>query len=99
MSDITPVVHEYEVFKNGKNALAFFMSRHPILDMNAKEGPFWFTVQDHAIIAGTEEYHAIFEGITDELADIARQRGVLMLVEFENQKPYRCTPCYLSDNA
>lgn len=92
------VVDEYEVFKNGRNALAFIFYRHPSLDGNPEEGPFWFTIQENRIIAGTETNYAIFEGVTQSILDTARQRGVIMLVEFENQQPVRCTPCYLSDN-
>ena len=92
------VVSEYEVFKNGRNALAFFFYRHPTLDGNPEEGPFWFTIQENRIVAGTEVHYAIFEDVSQGILDTARQRGVIMLVEFENQQPVRCTPCYLSDN-
>jgi hypothetical protein len=92
------VVSEYEVFKNGRNALAFFFYRHPTLDGNPEEGPFWFTIQENRIVAGTETNYAIFEDVSQSVLDTARQRGVIMLVEFENQQPVRCTPCYLSDN-
>ncbi|MEZ0261325.1 MAG: hypothetical protein ACAH80_09970 [Alphaproteobacteria bacterium] len=92
------VVSEYEVFKNGRNALAFFFYRHPTLDGNPEEGPFWFTIQENRIVAGTESHYAIFEEVSQGILDTARQRGVIMLVEFENQQPVRCTPCYLSDN-
>jgi hypothetical protein len=89
-------VSEHEVFKNVRNALAFFFYRHPVLDGNAEEGPFWFTIQDQRIIAGTSEAYAVFENIAPDVLGAAKQRGVIMLVEFENQQPYRCTPCYLS---
>jgi len=92
------VVSEYEVFKNGRNALAFFFYKHPTLDGNPEEGPFWFTIQENRIVAGTESHFAIFEDVSQPILDTARQRGVIMLVEFENQQPVRCTPCYLSDN-
>jgi hypothetical protein len=98
MAEGSPVVPEYEVFKNAKNALAFFLYRHPSLDGAAEEGPFWFAIQDSRIIAGTEESYAVFESVSTDVLDVARQRGVIMLVEFENQQPLRCTPCYLSDN-
>lgn len=97
-TETNPVVSEYEVFKNGRNALAFFFYRHTVLDENKEEGPFWFTVQEERIIAGTEEAYAVFEQVDTDVLDKAKQRGVIMLVEFENQQPYRCTPCYLSDN-
>lgn len=93
-----PVVEEYEIFKNAKNALAIFFYRQPSLDNAPEEGPFWFTIQDNRIVAGTEESFAVFEDVTQDILDTARQRGVIMLVEFENQQPMRCTPCYLSDN-
>lgn len=93
-----PVVSEYEVFRNERNALAFFFFRHPALDNNAEDGPFWFTIQDNRIVAGTEDNYAVFEEVSSGILDTARQRGVIMLVEFENQQPMRCTPCYLSDN-
>ena len=92
------VVQEYEVFKNGRDALAFFFYRQPSLDDTPEEGPFWFSVQGDAIRAGSESSHAIFEGVSRSVIDTAKKRGVIMLVEFENQQPMRCTPCYLSDN-
>ena len=98
MAQADPVIAEYEVFKNEKNALAFFFYRNPILDKNAEEGPFWFSIQDSRIIAGTEDHHTIFESVSQNVLDTARQRGVIMLVEFENQQPFRCTPCYLSES-
>lgn len=93
------IVAEYEVFKNKKDALAFFFYHQPSLDGNPPEGPFWFRIQDEKnIVAGTEDHYAIFQNITNDIIDTARQRGVIMLVEFENQQPFRCTPCYLSDS-
>jgi hypothetical protein len=92
------IVAEYEVFKNDKNALAFFFYKHQALDDTPEEGPFWFSIDEHRIVAGTEEHHAIFEDVSPNIIDTARQRGVIMLVEFENQNPVRCTPCYLSDS-
>ena len=62
-----------------------------------EEGPFWFTIQQDRSIAGTEDNYAVFEDVEPGVLAAARQRGVIMLVEFENQQPYRCTPCYLSD--
>lgn len=97
MTDTEPTVAEYEVFKNERNALAFFFFRHPALDQNAAEGPFWFTFQDSSIVAGTEEHHVVFNDVKADILDIARKRGVIMLMEFEGQQPVRCTPCYLSD--
>ena len=95
---VQSVVNEYEVFKNEKNALAFFFFRQASLDQNPQEGPFWFTVSnDKSIAAGTESAHAVFKDVQPEILDIAKQRGVIMLVEFENKQPVRCTPCYLSD--
>jgi hypothetical protein len=91
------VIPEYEVFKNEKDALAFFFFRQPELDQNPQEGPFWFTVENNRIAAGTPGHHAVFGGVQPEIIDIAKQRGVIMLVEFEGQQPVRCTPCYLSD--
>jgi hypothetical protein len=92
------VVAEHEIFRNEKNALAFFFYHTPLLDKNAEEGPFWFTIQGNKIIAGTSKAYAMFEDIKPEVLAMAKQRGVIMLVEFENQQPYRCTPCYLSDS-
>jgi hypothetical protein len=96
MPDTVPAIAEYEVFKNERNALAFFFFRHPSLDQNPTEGPFWFTFRDGGIIAGTEEHHVLFESVKPDILDIARRRGVIMLMEFEQQQPVRCTPCYLS---
>ncbi len=88
---------EYEVFRNEKDALAFFMYRQGTLDAMGNDGPFWFQVEGNRIIAGSEQHQTLFEGMSDELIAIAMKRGVIMLVEFENQLPVRCTPCYLTD--
>lgn len=98
MTQHNPVVQEYEVFKNAKDALAFFFYHQKSLDDNPASGPFWFSIKDSKITAGTEKNYAIFEGLKTDVIDVARKRGVIMLVEFENQQPIRCTPCYLSDN-
>jgi hypothetical protein len=96
---VSPVVSEYEVFINDANALSLFFYRHPVLDENAEEGPFWFNIQnENRLIAGTGGAYAVFENVSADVISTARKRGVLMLVEFENQQPYRCTPCYLSDS-
>jgi hypothetical protein len=97
MARNAPAVDEYEVFKNERNALAFFFFRHPTLDQNPAEGPFWFAAGDDHILAGTGAHHVIFPEVKAEIIDIARQRGVIMLMEFEGQKPVRCTPCYLTE--
>lgn len=91
------VVSEYEVFKNERNALAFFFARQETLDHNPVEGPFWFTIQNNRIAAGTANHHAVFEDVKQDVIDTARQRGVIMMIEFEEQQPVRCTPCYFSD--
>ncbi|MFH1157826.1 MAG: hypothetical protein V1721_02925 [Pseudomonadota bacterium] len=90
------VVQEYEVFKNERNALAFFFFQHPVLDQNPPVGPFWFSLRNDSIVAGTESHSVVFEEVTSDILGIAKQRGVIMLVEFENQNPTRCTPCYLT---
>lgn len=90
------VVNEHEVFKNNADALAFFFYRQPALDEAPEEGPFWFSFKDDTLIAGTKETYAVFPGIEPKIIETAKKRGVIMLVEFENQQPYRCTPCYLS---
>ena len=88
---------EYEVFRNEKNALAFFLYRQGTLDAMGNDGPFWFQITDDRIIAGSERHQTLFEGMSNELLSVARERGVIMLVEFVNQQPVRCTPCYLTD--
>jgi len=94
----SPVTSEYEVFSNNQNALAFFMNRHSSLDKNGPEGPFFFSIhEDNNIVAGTEENHAIFPGVSPEIIQTAKERKVIMLMEFENQQAYRCTPCYFID--
>ncbi|MCK5518822.1 MAG: hypothetical protein KAI61_05350 [Alphaproteobacteria bacterium] len=90
------VVQEYEVFKNKRNALAFFFFHQPILDKNPSVGPFWFSLKKDSIVAGTEINSVVFKDLMSDILDIAKQRGVIMLVEFENQNPLRCTPCYLT---
>lgn len=97
MTEKSVIVPEYEVFKNDKNALAFFFFRQTTLDQNPQEGPFWFTVEGKMISAGTPAHHAVFDDVQPEIVDIAKQRGVIMLVEFENKQPVRCTPCYFSE--
>jgi hypothetical protein len=97
--ETNPIVQEYEVFKNNKNALAFFFYHQQSLDGNGESGPFWFSIKEESkIVAGTEKHYAVFEGLDKKLIETARSRGVIMLVEFENQQPMRCTPCYLSEN-
>jgi hypothetical protein len=99
MSDTTDLtVKEYEVFNNEYNALAFFLYHHTVLDQNATEGPFAFSIHDNSIFAGTAAHHVIFESVQQEIIDIARQRGVIMMMEFEGQQPVRCTPCYISED-
>lgn len=93
---MSKLVNDYEVFKNERNALAFFFFQHPELDQNGTEGPFWFSIHDNKIHAGTEAHHVVFDEVQQEILETARQRGVIMLMEFEGQQPVRCTPCYLS---
>lgn len=97
MSASAAVVPDYEVFRNQKNALAFFFFRHPVLDQNASEGPFWFNVKEDSIEAGTESHHVVFEKVEPDVLSTAKQRGVIMMIEFEKQQPVRCTPCYLAE--
>lgn len=97
MAQNSTVVSDYEVFKNDKNALAFFFYRHPILDNASADGPFWFSINGGKITAGTEDHQAVFENVKPDLLETARRRGVIMLVEFEGEDPVRCTPCYLSE--
>lgn len=94
---MTSVISEYEVFRNEQGALAFFFARADGLDGNAPEGPFWFTVDGGRILAGTATYHAVFEDIRPDVLAAARDRGVLVMIEFEDQTPVRCTPCYFAD--
>src|SRR4051812_33374089 len=97
MSDgLPPVVTQYEVFRNERDALAFFFYRQPELDRMPEAGPFWFSIRDSSIHAGSEDHFAIFENLSTDLIETARQRGVIMLVEFEDQAAMRCTPCYLA---
>lgn len=91
------IVSDYEVFRNEKDALAFFFFHQPELDYNNAEGPFWFSIHDNTILAGTEAHHISFAEVKPDIIETARQRGVIMLMEFEGQQPVRCTPCYLSE--
>ena len=97
MSDSELIIRDYEVFKNEHNALAFFFFHHAALDQNEAEGPFSFSIHDNSIFAGTAVHHVIFEGVKPDIIDIARQRGVLMMMEFQGQQPVRCTPCYITE--
>ncbi len=100
MSNNPIVVTDYEVFTNDKNAIAFFMLRHPALDDNQEKGPFLFAVQDDtSIVLGTEEHHAILPNVDPSVIKTLRERNALLLVEFEEQVPFRCTPCYLSPHS
>ena len=94
------IVEDYEVFTNDRNAVAFFMMRHEALDENREKGPFLFALQgEDTLIVGTEEHHAIFPNVKKSVIDSIKQRNAMLLVEFENQQPFRCTPCYLSPNS
>ncbi len=97
MPNTAHVISEYEVFKNEKNALSFFFAHQSALDSNPTEGPFWFNVNGNKISAGTRDHHAVFEDVQSDIIQVAKKRGVVMLVEFENREPVRCTPCYFSD--
>jgi hypothetical protein len=94
MANIT--VKDYEVFRNERNALAFFFHHQPELALDSQTGPFWFTIEGDSIQAGVEGQQIVFAGVRQDILAIARQRGVLMMMEFEGQAPVRCTPCYLS---
>jgi hypothetical protein len=97
MPDANLIVSEYEVFNNAHNALAFFFYQHAVLDQNTPDGPFAFSIHDNSIFAGTAAHHVVFPDVTPDIIDIARNRGVIMMMEFEGQQPVRCTPCYLSE--
>ncbi len=96
MTTISPIVPEYEVFENERNALAFFLGKHPMLDQNDDNGPFWFITHNSGIIAGSGENQAVFPVVDPKLIATARERGVILLFEFEGQEPSRATPCYLA---
>ena len=55
------VVQEYEVFKNKRDALAFFFFHQPVLDKNPLIGPFWFSLKKDSIVAGTEIHSVVFK--------------------------------------
>ena len=92
------VINEYEVFRNANNALGFFFYKNETLDQAPKEGPFWFEIQSKKIVAGSDSAKAVFEGVSDDVLSTARERGVIMLVEFQDNQAVRCTPCYLTDS-
>ena len=92
------IVPEYEVFINDANALTFFMNRHPEFDMKS-DGPFFFIVNNDKITAGTTQNHVIFSGVETDILSTAQERGVILLIEFENRRPIRCTPCYKTKGA
>lgn len=89
---------EYEVFRNDKNALAFFLYRQGALDGMSNDGPFWFQIERNTIVAGDDKHRIVFDDMSDELLGIATERGVILLIEFEEQQAVRCTPCYLTDS-
>lgn len=88
---------EYEVFRNGKNALAFFLYRQGALDNLSNDGPYWFQIDGNRIVAGDAAHKISFDDLAADILSVSRERGVIMLVEFENQQPVRCTPCYYTD--
>jgi len=90
------IINDYEVFTNDQNALAFFMARSPVIDQMDANGPFQFHIDGDTLMAGNEVFKVAFPEMEPGLIDIAKARGVIMLVEFENQQAARCTPCYLS---
>lgn len=90
-----PVVPEYEVFRNDNNAVAFFMNRQPSIDTAGDEGPYFFTVHEGKnIVAGSDNGQVYLADVAEDVIEVAVTRGVLLMVEFEDQKPIRCTPCY-----
>ena len=90
-----PVVPEYEVFKNDNNAVAFFINRQEAVDTAGDEGPYFFVVSEGKnIVAGSENGQVFFADVASDVIETAVMRGVLLMVEFEDQKPIRCTPCY-----
>lgn len=95
--DLPAQVSEYEVFTNDGNALTFFMNRHSVLDALAASGetPALFTISGTTITAGTHNHHVFFADLDPPLLATASERGVILLIEFEDKKPLRCTPCYL----
>lgn len=88
------LVEEYEIFTNDKEVVAFYFYKQEVLDNNNPEGPFVFTVHENNLYAGTKEHYVTFPDVTDEFIDKAKRRGNILLMEFENQKPVRATPCY-----
>lgn len=92
------LVEDYEVFKNEKEALAFFFYHQPELDQNNPDGPFLFVVEGNNILAGTKEHHITISEVSQEVIEIAKNRGNLLLMEFEDQQPVRATPCYLAES-
>lgn len=92
------LVPEYEVFQNDNNAVAFFLNRQASADLAGDNGPYWFMVHEGKnIVAGSESGQAFFADVAEDVIKIARERGVILLIEFENQSPIRCTPCYYMD--
>lgn len=90
-----PVVPEYEVFRNDNNAVAFFMNRQQSVDTAGDDGPYFFNVHEGKnIVAGSENGQVFFADVAEDVIEAAVTRGVLLMVEFEEQKPIRCTPCY-----
>lgn len=97
MEGNAPIIREYEVFSNDREAVAIFFFRHAELDNNDPEGPFWFTAYDDSIIAGTEAHNVTFPNVLPEVMELVRARGAIVLMEFEGQTPVRVTPCYLAE--
>ena len=74
------------------------MSRQSSLDEADPDGPFWFTVHEGKnLIAGSEGGQAYFSNVANDVIETAKERGVILLIEFENQEPVRCTPCYFTE--
>jgi len=88
------LVEEYEIFTNDKGAIAFYFYKQDVLDNNNPAGPFIFTVHENNLFAGTKEHYVTFPEVKTEIIEKAKERGNLVLMEFEDKQPVRATPCY-----
>ena len=82
---MNPVVPEYEVFKNERDALAFFFYKHPTLDGNPEEGPFWFAIRDDRIVASVED-------ILEERVTLRRKVARVPKAQVRDHRPVICRP-------
>lgn len=91
-----PIVTDYEVIMNGEGQVAFLMSRNTALDAMDYRRKFWFNIHKDKIIIGACTFRVAFNGVDPAMIEIARKNRNVLLIEVENEKVVRATPCDFS---